>query len=104
MTRTTPELASPLQASALHQREDVWPPTYDLTCSRPNTRRIFSGIGFRTWKLFGPKAETLSLGHRGLVFNLLCIQYSKQNKIKGRDRRYLKTKTDLIRIMCCNAE
>ncbi|GBM91624.1 hypothetical protein AVEN_166667-1 [Araneus ventricosus] len=25
MTRTTPELASPLQTSAPHQREDVWP-------------------------------------------------------------------------------
>ncbi|GBM26479.1 hypothetical protein AVEN_206168-1 [Araneus ventricosus] len=25
------------------------PPTYDLTCSRPNTRRIFSGIRLRTW-------------------------------------------------------
>ncbi|GBM50111.1 hypothetical protein AVEN_185497-1 [Araneus ventricosus] len=23
--------------------------TYDLTCSRPHTRRIFSGIGFRAW-------------------------------------------------------
>ncbi|GBN74366.1 hypothetical protein AVEN_111400-1, partial [Araneus ventricosus] len=23
-------------------------PKYDLTCNRPNTRRIFSGIGFRT--------------------------------------------------------
>ncbi|GBL91622.1 hypothetical protein AVEN_21696-1, partial [Araneus ventricosus] len=25
MTRTTPELAPPLQTSAPHQREDVWP-------------------------------------------------------------------------------
>ncbi|GBM76677.1 hypothetical protein AVEN_48799-1 [Araneus ventricosus] len=25
MTRTTPELASPFQTSAPHQREDVWP-------------------------------------------------------------------------------
>ncbi|GBM40258.1 hypothetical protein AVEN_201152-1 [Araneus ventricosus] len=24
-------------------------PTYDLSCNRPNTRRIFGGIGFRTW-------------------------------------------------------
>ncbi|GBL97102.1 hypothetical protein AVEN_254138-1 [Araneus ventricosus] len=45
MTRTPPGLAPPLQTSAPHQREDVWPPTYDLTCNRPNTRRIFSGIG-----------------------------------------------------------
>ncbi|GBN61042.1 hypothetical protein AVEN_131408-1 [Araneus ventricosus] len=46
---TTPELAPPLQASAPHQWEYVWSPTYDLTCSRPNTRRIFSRIWFRTW-------------------------------------------------------
>ncbi|GBL82032.1 hypothetical protein AVEN_50603-1 [Araneus ventricosus] len=56
MTRTTPELAPPLQTSAPFQREDVWSPTYDLTCNRPNTRRIFSG---------GPIAETLPLGHSG---------------------------------------
>ncbi|GBL67765.1 hypothetical protein AVEN_69387-1 [Araneus ventricosus] len=35
MTRPTPELAPPLQASAPHQREDFWPPTFDLTRSRP---------------------------------------------------------------------
>ncbi|GBM01250.1 hypothetical protein AVEN_170309-1 [Araneus ventricosus] len=34
---------------APHQREDVLPLTYDLTCIRPNTRRISSGIGFRGW-------------------------------------------------------
>ncbi|GBL76111.1 hypothetical protein AVEN_234407-1 [Araneus ventricosus] len=50
-TRAAAELAPPLQTSALHQREDVCPHTYDLTCNRPNTRRIFSGIGFRTRNL-----------------------------------------------------
>ncbi|GBM80762.1 hypothetical protein AVEN_10628-1 [Araneus ventricosus] len=49
MTRTTPELATPLQTSAPHKREDVCPSTYDLSCNRPNTRRIFSGVGFPTW-------------------------------------------------------
>ncbi|GBL78861.1 hypothetical protein AVEN_48849-1 [Araneus ventricosus] len=49
MTRTTPELAPPLQTSAPHQWEDVWLPTYDLACNTPNTRPIFSGIGFQTW-------------------------------------------------------
>ncbi|GBN28483.1 hypothetical protein AVEN_91002-1 [Araneus ventricosus] len=29
--------------------------TYDLTCKRPNPRRIFSGIGFRTWNPSGPQ-------------------------------------------------
>ncbi|GBN26164.1 hypothetical protein AVEN_33958-1 [Araneus ventricosus] len=27
----------------------------DLACSRPHTRRIFSGIGFRTWNPPAPK-------------------------------------------------
>ncbi|GBM34019.1 hypothetical protein AVEN_166450-1 [Araneus ventricosus] len=30
MTRTTPELAPPLQTSAPHQQEDVWLHTYDV--------------------------------------------------------------------------
>ncbi|GBO03074.1 hypothetical protein AVEN_255494-1 [Araneus ventricosus] len=34
---------------APHQRKDLSPPTYDLPLNMPNTRRIFSGIGFRTW-------------------------------------------------------
>ncbi|GBN08988.1 hypothetical protein AVEN_215965-1 [Araneus ventricosus] len=29
--------------------------TYDLTCNRPHTRRIFSGIGSRTWNPPTPK-------------------------------------------------
>ncbi|GBN18922.1 hypothetical protein AVEN_160896-1, partial [Araneus ventricosus] len=45
----TPELAPPLEASEPHQRENFYLPTYDLTCNSPNTRRIFSQIGFRTW-------------------------------------------------------
>ncbi|GBM37442.1 hypothetical protein AVEN_221578-1 [Araneus ventricosus] len=44
----TPFLGRPGQCEYFcsHQREDVWPPTYDLTCNRPDTRQIFSGIGF----------------------------------------------------------
>ncbi|GBM72867.1 hypothetical protein AVEN_39763-1 [Araneus ventricosus] len=49
MTRTTQELAPPLQTSTPHQREGVWLSTYDLPCNKPNTRRISSGIGFRIW-------------------------------------------------------
>ncbi|GBL72842.1 hypothetical protein AVEN_128042-1 [Araneus ventricosus] len=55
MTRTAPELEPPLQTSAPQQREDIWPSRYDLTCNRPNTRQMFSGIEFRTWKPSGPK-------------------------------------------------
>ncbi|GBN73747.1 hypothetical protein AVEN_212365-1 [Araneus ventricosus] len=90
MTRTTPQLAHPLQTFRIykyclyhfivsnkrwggslpaglrlalqpswvgqasvgifapHRREDVWHPTYVLARNKPNTRRIFGGIGFRT--------------------------------------------------------
>ncbi|GBL98877.1 hypothetical protein AVEN_165707-1 [Araneus ventricosus] len=34
MTRTTPNLAPPLQTPATHQREDIWSPT-ELTSKRP---------------------------------------------------------------------
>ncbi|GBM78898.1 hypothetical protein AVEN_12522-1 [Araneus ventricosus] len=34
---------------------------YDLKWNRPNTRRIFSGIGFRTWNPPHPKRKPL--GH-----------------------------------------
>ncbi|GBO17154.1 hypothetical protein AVEN_197678-1 [Araneus ventricosus] len=39
--------------------------TYDLACNRPHTRRIFSGIGFRTYDPLVPRSKTLPLGHRG---------------------------------------
>ncbi|GBM59941.1 hypothetical protein AVEN_4008-1 [Araneus ventricosus] len=65
MTRTTLELAPPLQTSAPYQREDIWRPTYDLTCSSPNTRRIFNGIEIRAWSPPAPEVKTLPLGHRG---------------------------------------
>ncbi|GBO21395.1 hypothetical protein AVEN_19592-1 [Araneus ventricosus] len=55
MTRTTPELAPPLQTFEQHQQEDVWPPIYDLECNGPHTRRIFGGIGFSNWKPPTPK-------------------------------------------------
>ncbi|GBL77722.1 hypothetical protein AVEN_152940-1 [Araneus ventricosus] len=29
--------------------------TYDLACSRPHTRRIFSGIAFRAWNSPAPR-------------------------------------------------
>ncbi|GBM37400.1 hypothetical protein AVEN_28350-1 [Araneus ventricosus] len=51
MTRTTPELAPPLQTSAPHQREDIWLHTYDLMCNRSIIPRIFIGIGSPTWSL-----------------------------------------------------
>ncbi|GBM99096.1 hypothetical protein AVEN_138935-1 [Araneus ventricosus] len=66
MTRTTPGLELPSPSFHTTPTGGRLATTYDLACNRPNTRRIFSGIGFRTWKHSGPKAATLPLGHRGL--------------------------------------
>ncbi|GBM12090.1 hypothetical protein AVEN_245486-1 [Araneus ventricosus] len=64
MTRTTPDgTTSPSFHAARAGRRLAT--TYDLACNRPHTRRIFSGIGFRTWSHPAPKAGTLPLGHRG---------------------------------------
>ncbi|GBL81878.1 hypothetical protein AVEN_50480-1 [Araneus ventricosus] len=53
----TPFFGKPGQCRyfAPHQRDDVWLPTYDLSRNRPNTRRIFNGIGFRTWNSQAPR-------------------------------------------------
>ncbi|GBN54478.1 hypothetical protein AVEN_209908-1 [Araneus ventricosus] len=67
MTRTTPELAPPLQTSAPHQREDVWPHTYDLTCNKPTTRQIFSGIRVSNLEPSGFEAVSFALGQSGLI-------------------------------------
>ncbi|GBL83045.1 hypothetical protein AVEN_165278-1 [Araneus ventricosus] len=72
MTRTTPELAPLVQTSAPHQREDVCLPTYDLTCNRPNTRRIFSGIGFRIWN---PAASRPTPYHETIAASLNLSEY-----------------------------
>ncbi|GBM86706.1 hypothetical protein AVEN_180244-1 [Araneus ventricosus] len=62
MTRTTPGIAHPLLTATPAGGCLM----YDLACNRPNKRRIFSGIGFRTWKLSGFSEGTLPLGHLGL--------------------------------------
>ncbi|GBO37707.1 hypothetical protein AVEN_146541-1 [Araneus ventricosus] len=49
MTRTTPELAPPSPNFHATPTGGRLTTTYDLTCNRPHTRRIFSGIGSRTW-------------------------------------------------------
>ncbi|GBO02126.1 hypothetical protein AVEN_154094-1 [Araneus ventricosus] len=55
MTRTTPELAPPSPNFHATPTGGRLTTTYDLTCNRPHTRRIFSGIGFRTWNPPPPK-------------------------------------------------
>ncbi|GBL79229.1 hypothetical protein AVEN_64157-1 [Araneus ventricosus] len=64
MTRTTPGLAPPLQTSTPHPMGGRLATTYDLACNRPHIRRIFCGIGSRTWD--PPLPETLPLGQLGL--------------------------------------
>ncbi|GBN39766.1 Transposable element Tcb2 transposase [Araneus ventricosus] len=63
MTRTTLELTAPLQTSTPHQREDIWPPTYDLACSTTDKWNRAPNLGS-----FGPKVETLPLCHRGRLW------------------------------------
>ncbi|GBL73672.1 hypothetical protein AVEN_230670-1 [Araneus ventricosus] len=68
MTRTTPELAPPSPNFRATPTGGRLATTCDLACNRPHTRRIFSGIGFRTCN---PPVETLPLGHRGhLLFGV----------------------------------
>ncbi|GBM98301.1 hypothetical protein AVEN_217698-1 [Araneus ventricosus] len=61
MTRTTPELAPPSPDFHATPTGGRLTTTYDLTCNRPHTRRIFSGIGSRTWN---PPASTRYLTTR----------------------------------------
>ncbi|GBN03240.1 hypothetical protein AVEN_229020-1 [Araneus ventricosus] len=53
MTRATPVLG-PLSKLPHHIGGRAFGPTYVSACSKPNIRRIFSGIGFRAW---GPPAS-----------------------------------------------
>ncbi|GBN57575.1 hypothetical protein AVEN_17322-1, partial [Araneus ventricosus] len=48
MTRTTPELAPPSPNFRATPTGGRLVTTYDLSCRRPHTRRIISGIGFRS--------------------------------------------------------
>ncbi|GBM22983.1 hypothetical protein AVEN_172331-1 [Araneus ventricosus] len=66
MTRTTPELASPLQTSPPHQREDVRSPTYDLACNRSTYKTDLRWNRVSNLEPSSPEAETLSLDHRDL--------------------------------------
>ncbi|GBO42111.1 hypothetical protein AVEN_60771-1 [Araneus ventricosus] len=84
MTRTTPELAPPLQTSTPLQREDVWPPTYDdLTCNKPNKQRIFSGIVYNT------NAKRLFLKRYYVINNKLKAMFPKVGPTFHRGRGYL---------------
>ncbi|GBN70497.1 hypothetical protein AVEN_256454-1 [Araneus ventricosus] len=53
--RTTSELAIPSPNFHATPTGGRLATTYDLTCNRPHTQRIFSEIGFRTWNPPAPK-------------------------------------------------
>ncbi|GBO06775.1 hypothetical protein AVEN_43932-1 [Araneus ventricosus] len=53
--RTTPELSLPSPNFHATPTGGCLATTYDLAWSMPHTRRIFSGIGFRTWNPPAPK-------------------------------------------------
>ncbi|GBN64921.1 hypothetical protein AVEN_51851-1 [Araneus ventricosus] len=87
MTRTTPELAPPSPNCRATPTGGRLATTYDLACNRPHTRRIFSGIGFRTcdppntsWR-----SETLTEN-----FKLYCFENflttSRRVKLGGREQ------------------
>ncbi|GBN74277.1 hypothetical protein AVEN_146463-1 [Araneus ventricosus] len=59
MTRTTSELAPPSPNFRATPTGGRLATTYDLACNRPHTRRIFSGIGFRTCDPPVPRSEWL---------------------------------------------
>ncbi|GBN33176.1 hypothetical protein AVEN_82077-1 [Araneus ventricosus] len=63
MTRMTPELAPPFPNFRTAPAGSRLATTYDLTCSRSNTLRIFTGIRFRAWN--SAAGETLPLCYRG---------------------------------------
>ncbi|GBN75578.1 hypothetical protein AVEN_162114-1 [Araneus ventricosus] len=65
MTRTTPELAPPIQISAPHQKEALWPRTYDLTFNRPTYTAGLQWNRFSNLKPSSLEGETLPLNHRG---------------------------------------
>ncbi|GBM86257.1 hypothetical protein AVEN_264508-1 [Araneus ventricosus] len=52
---TTPELTPPSPNFHTTPTGGRLATMYDLTCNRPHTRRIFSGIGSRTWNPPAPK-------------------------------------------------
>ncbi|GBM37467.1 hypothetical protein AVEN_263142-1 [Araneus ventricosus] len=61
---TTPELAPLPQTSVPHQRESVWPPTYDLASKRPKCTADLRWNRVSSSESSAPEVGTLPLGHR----------------------------------------
>ncbi|GBM80172.1 hypothetical protein AVEN_164848-1 [Araneus ventricosus] len=52
---------------APHQQENVWPPTYELAWGRSAYTMDLQWNRVSSPESCGPKAESLPLGHRGLL-------------------------------------
>ncbi|GBN98791.1 hypothetical protein AVEN_109617-1 [Araneus ventricosus] len=63
MTRTTPELVPPLQASAPQKRENILSFTYDLWCNSPGYASDLELNWFSNLESPRSQSETLTLGH-----------------------------------------
>ncbi|GBM89508.1 hypothetical protein AVEN_43035-1 [Araneus ventricosus] len=84
MTRTTPELAPPSPNFRAKPTGGRLATTYDLACNRPHTRRIFSGIGFRTCDPPNGSSEKLN-SHKHLLegksFSLYNEVYNQEKDV-----------------------
>ncbi|GBL77912.1 hypothetical protein AVEN_143246-1 [Araneus ventricosus] len=86
MTRTTPELAPPLQTFAPHHREELWLPISDLTCSRP----IYTvDLQWNRVSNLEPSGPDLPLGHRGLPKSIKDFPLLLQSALKSCMQRAL---------------
>ncbi|GBN64888.1 hypothetical protein AVEN_7508-1 [Araneus ventricosus] len=85
MTRTTTELAPPSPNFRATPTGGRLATTYDLACNRPHTRRIFSGIGFRTCDPPVPTEYPVPSGREGIGYRLYQVQ-KYQVKVSGRNK------------------
>ncbi|GBM05223.1 hypothetical protein AVEN_173643-1 [Araneus ventricosus] len=81
MTRMTPELAPPSPKFHATPTGGYLATTYDLTCKRPHTRRIFSGIGSRTWNPPAPKPVAFKIIRSGSNVLTLVWRGSSERKV-----------------------
>ncbi|GBN16460.1 Techylectin-5A [Araneus ventricosus] len=97
MTRTTPELAPPSPNFRATPTGGRLATTYDLACNRPHTRRIFSGIGFRTCD---PPVPRFWLYISSFVIALVVLQTTGNESPKcnqsDKSLSYLDAASDLI--------
>ncbi|GBM15525.1 hypothetical protein AVEN_8912-1 [Araneus ventricosus] len=84
MTRTTRDLAHPLQASLPHRREDVSPTSSDFASTRPIYMAYLEWNRVSNFESFSPEAETLKLGHATLIrfYNFFTFSHTKNSNFR----------------------